>query len=283
MVSVLPQSASKLFEAVRPSAPFPERMHPTSMGSMGASGGVSRRLARDVGGMPLWAIVISLLALLSIGVFASSIERSEPEPFVTPPGFEAAELPDPMPFVVFLGDSYTQGVGGDGVNWPDIIAATRGWDIANLARGGTGYLTTSDVSGCGRIYCGTYAESSEEIIGSPRVVFISGGRNDLGIPVVEIATAAGALIDDLHDRYPNAIFVLVSPWQDDDAPPRHFRDLGPALKEVATEHRAIYIETGQPLDGKPELMSEDSIHPNADGYRALAAAIDKALEGVQLP
>ncbi len=250
---------------------------------MGTSGDVSRGLTRDVGGMPLWTIVISLIVLLSVGVFAFSMERPEPKPFVTPEGFQNPDLPEPMPFVVFLGDSYTQGVGGDGVNWPELVAATRGWDIANLARGGTGYLTTSDESGCGRSYCGTYIEASEEIIGTPRVVFISGGRNDLGIPMTDIAAAAGALIDDLRDRYPSSILVLVSPWQDDDAPPNQFGDLGPALKQVADEHKAIYIDTGQPLDGRSDLVSKDSIHPNADGYRALAEAVDKALGDLQLP
>ena len=250
---------------------------------MGTSGDVSRGLTRDVGGMPLWAIAISLLVLLSIGLFASATDRPEPEPFVTPEGLEPPDLPEPMPFVVFLGDSYTQGVGGDGVNWPEIVATARGWDVANLARGGTGYVTVSGESGCGRTYCGTYSEASKEIIGSPRVIFISGGRNDLGAPLTEIATAAGSLIQDLRERYPDATFVLVNPWQDDDPPPGQFRDLGPALKQVAVEHEAIYIDTGQPLAGKPELVSKDSIHPNADGYRALAAAIDKALEGHELP
>lgn len=250
---------------------------------MGKHGAIWRVLTREIGGLPVWILLSTITLIVVALALTASAKRAEPAPFVEPVGMGSPTLPAPMPLVVFLGDSYTQGIGGEGVTWPDLIGAERGWDVANLGRGGTGYLSTAGTEGCGLRHCGTYAETSAEIVGAPRVIFISGGRNDIGNPTAKIAEALGSLIDDLKSRYPKTVIVVLAPWQDDDAPPQQFSELGPALKATSDAKGAVFIDTGQPLAGMRELVSEDSVHPNPDGYRALANAVERAIDTIALP
>ena len=59
----------------------------------------------------------------------------------------------------------------------------------------------------------------DEIVGTPSYIFISGGRNDFGLPVADIAAAADALFGEIGDRYPGAEIFVVCLRFDDDSPP----------------------------------------------------------------
>jgi lysophospholipase L1-like esterase len=247
----------------------------------GVSGERARRLlARDVGGMPLWALVLVIVAgLVVAGVLGSgSAARSRVPQYTAPTGATSPTIPAPMPLAVFIGDSYTQGAGGAGVEWPALVAGGRAWDVDNLGLGGTGYMTTSDVNGCGRTYCGSYLEVIDEIIGSPAYIVVAGGRNDLRLPAPEVGAAADALFDGLRDRFPHAEIMVVNPWFDDDPVPSEMEGLSASIRAAADAHDVTYLDTGQPLLGRPDLISEDGVHPNAEGYRTLAAAVSAALD-----
>ena len=49
-----------------------------------------------------------------------------------------------------------------------------------------------------------------------------------------------------------------------------------AIKAEASQYAVVYLDTGQPLLGRPDLMSEDGL-TRTQGYRALAAAVSAAL------
>jgi acyl-CoA thioesterase-1 len=235
--------------------------------------------SRDVGGMPLWAltaVIVAAMVIVALLAGASGARGRVPQ-YTPPDGASTPRIPAPMPFSVFIGDSYTQGVGGGGVQWPALLGQERGWDVENLGLGGTGYVRTSDVNGCGRGYCGNYLEVVDEIVGTPSYIFISGGRNDFGLPVADIAAAADALFGEIRDRYPGAEIFVVCPWFDDDSPPSSPAEFEAAIKAEASKDGVVYLDTGQPLLARPDLMSEDGLHPNAQGYRALAAAVSAAL------
>jgi hypothetical protein len=38
-----------------------------------------------------------------------------------------------------------------------------------------------------------------------------------------------------------------------------------------------YLTFGNPLEGRPDLVQDDNIHPTDDAQKVLAAAIDQAL------
>lgn len=244
------------------------------------SGGAARFFTRDIGGMPLWSlfIVVAVVCGGAIAMYSGGLPPTSPAPtFIAPTSAPTPQIPEPKPLAVFLGDAYTQGVGGDGVRWPDLIGDERGWDVANLGLGGTGYTATSDMNGCGRPYCGTYLEASSEIVGSPRYIFIAGGRNDLAVAPADVLAAADALFSQLRERYPGAQIFVIEPWFDDDAPPNALGNLSVAIGEAATLNGVTVLETEHPLRGEETLISGDGVHPNADGYRVLAAEIQSAL------
>jgi lysophospholipase L1-like esterase len=238
-----------------------------------------RALRRDVGGMPLWAIMLVIVAGLVIAAFlgTASTARGKAPAYTPPSDASTPTIPTPMPLAVFIGDSYTQGVGGGGVQWPALVGEAHGWDVENLGLGGTGYVRTSDVNGCGRTYCGNYGEAIAEIIGSPTYIFVSGGRNDFGLPIADVAAAADALFAELRDRYPGATIFAVNTWFDDDPPPSDPTAFSEAIRAAAAEHGVVYLDTAQPLLGRVDLLAADGLHPNAAGYQALAAAVDAAL------
>jgi acyl-CoA thioesterase-1 len=243
------------------------------------SGGAARFFTRDIGGMPLWSLFIVVAVVCGGAIaLASGTAAASPAPTFTPPSSAPTpQIPQPKPLAVFLGDSYTQGTGGDGVRWPDLVGDERGWDVANLALGGTGYVATADATGCGRPYCGTYREASAEIVGSPRYIFVAGGRNDLGTPAADVLAAADALFAQLRAQYPEAQVFVVNPWFDDDAPPAALGNLAVAIGEAAAKNGVTVLDTDQPLRGKKDLISADGVHPNADGYRDLASRVQEAL------
>ena len=239
-----------------------------------------RALRRDVGGMPLWAILLVILVCVVVAAIlgASSAARGKVPQYTAPSDASTPTIPAPMPFAVFLGDSYTQGAGGAGVKWPAIVGEAHGWDVDNLGLGGTGYIQTSDVNGCGRTYCGSYREAADEIVGSPSYIFVAGGRNDLRLPAADIGAAADALFAELSERYPHARIFVIAPWFDDDAPPSEMAGASAAIEAAAVAHGAVFLDTGEPLRDRPDLISEDGVHPNAEGYRALAAAVAGVLD-----
>ena len=239
-----------------------------------------RMLRRDVGGMPLWAIALVVVAGIVIAVFlgGASTTRGKPPHYESPTDASTPTIPSPMPLAVFIGDSYTQGVGGGGVQWPALIGDQHGWDVENLGLGGTGYIRTSDVIGCGRPYCGSYGETVDEIVGSPTYIVVSGGRNDFGLPTADIAAAADTLFGELRSRYPAAEIFAISPWFDDDPPPSDPADFAGAIQTAALNHDVVFLDAGQPLLGRPDLVAEDGLHPNSAGYQAIAAAVAAVLD-----
>ncbi|MDR7187027.1 lysophospholipase L1-like esterase [Microbacterium trichothecenolyticum] len=235
--------------------------------------------------MPLWAIALVIVAGCIIAGFlgVASTARGKVPQYSPPGDASAPTIPSPMPLAVFIGDSYTQGVGGGGVQWPALVGQAQGWDVENLGLGGTGYIRTSDVNGCGRAYCANYGEAIDEIVGSPSYILVSGGRNDLGLPIADVSAAADALFGTLRARYPNAEIFAIAPWFDDDPPPTDPADFTAAIQTAALQHGAVFLDTGQPLLGRSDLIAEDGLHPDAAGYQALADAVDAALDPALAP
>ena len=244
-----------------------------------------RMLRREVGGMPLWAIALVAIAGIVIAVIlaGASTARGRPPHYAAPSDASTPSIPTPTPLAVFIGDSYTQGVGGGGVQWPALVGEVRGWDVENLGLGGTGYIRTSDVNGCGRPYCGSYGETVDEIVGSPTYIVVSGGRNDFGLPIADVSAAADALFGELRDRYPDAKILAIAPWFDDDPPPSDPADFARAIQTAALNHDVVFLDAGQPLLGRPDLVAEDGLHPNAPGYQAIAAAVAAVLDPALAP
>lgn len=179
--------------------------------------------------------------------------------------------PKRTPVVAFIGDSYTA---GSDVRWTSLVAKTKGWREINLGRGGTGYEATAGKAGCGLDYCPPYGEmAAKAIAAKPDVVFVAGGRNDGGVYPAKIK----AVFADLRRGLPDAKIYAVSPVWDDDPAPGWLARQSKAVKAAVSAAGGTFLDIGEPLSGHPKLITADGIHPNAEGYQALAAAVLREL------
>jgi lysophospholipase L1-like esterase len=172
---------------------------------------------------------------------------------------------------VFVGDSYTAGTGATdaSTSFPALVSDRMGWTLVNLGRGGTSYLATSDIAGCGLDYCPNYVEMILAVVAAnPDIVVVSGGRNDtMG---TEVAAQIDRFYTELRTALPDVQIIATSPLGDDDPAPTSLTSMGATIETAATKAGGTYIDLGQPLAGRTELITEDGVHPNDDGHAAIA-------------
>lgn len=225
-------------------------------------------------GLGVLALATVVIVVVALGRQASNSRDplSVPQPTVT-------ISQDARPRAVFIGDSYTAGAGGDGTRWTSLVADRAGWKEINLGRGGTGYVTSlsGDMAkkGCGLDYCPSYGEMVGDVTAArPNIIVVAGGRND---GAKDVSGAALTLLSDLHKSAPDARVIVVSPLYDDDAVPSWMTSQAAAIKAATAKAGLEYFDIGQPLTGRRDLISADGIHPNAEGYRAIADAVIRKL------
>jgi acyl-CoA thioesterase-1 len=185
-----------------------------------------------------------------------------------------------LPGVAFIGDSYTQGAGADseGAPWPTLLSRSEDWAERNLGRGGTGYISTSTVAGCGLEYCPNYSEMIPEAVTlNPSKVVVSGGRNDVGQDPEAVTEAINSFYEDLRAQLPDAEIIAISPVWDAREAPEEIDRMRDAVRAAAEANGAEYLDIGQPLAGQPDLVAPDEVHPNNEGHAALAEAARTSL------
>lgn len=172
--------------------------------------------------------------------------------------------------VAFLGDSYVVGRGAKDqprTRWTARVCEALGWTESNLGLAGTGYTTPGPAD-----KATTYLQRVDAVReAAPDVVVVSGGRNDLVASVDRIRSAAVQLFTALDRIKGSPDVVVVAPLWDASDPPAEFDALTRAIKGAARQVGVTFVPVPrQPLAGRPELMSGDALHPDADGYRVIA-------------
>lgn len=223
--------------------------------------------------------VIAAAAVLAITVLMTNSQVSaQPLDYVVPsakPANASSATPAASPKAVFLGDSLVAGVGGD-QGWTAGVAESLGWKEVNLGRGGTGYVTSSGVSGCSLAYCPTFVEMADQAIAAkPDIVVISGGQNDAG---KSVSSAASQLFGTLHKALPKAQILVISPLWRSTPMPASMQTIAGELQAAAQASGVRYVEVGNPLQGHPEWFTSDGTHPTNAGYKKLSAAITAAIK-----
>jgi lysophospholipase L1-like esterase len=181
---------------------------------------------------------------------------------------------------VFLGDSYTSGWNGAGLDsrgWPAIVAAARGWKVVNLAVPGTGFMNP----GWTNEPIGSRVDAT--IRQHPRIVFVAGGHNDSRWTAAATSQAAGRVIDRLHAALPGALIVVIGPIWQDGRPPLRCLLLRDALRRKASAVGALFID---PLAERwftgtsHRFIAADGFHPTDAGHRYLANRVLADLTGI---
>ncbi|WP_062530207.1 SGNH/GDSL hydrolase family protein [Demequina rhizosphaerae] len=239
-----------------------------------------------------WGIVIALVVALGVGG-AYSMGRAH----VTAPGSDPAashstvSIPSSeprhlAPIALFFGDSNTTGVGAtmESRRWTTEVAEAMGWREVNYARGGTGYLVSAGVAGCGRSYCANFRGAISEAVRDgvePDIVVVSGGGNDRGRFHDDPAAVAEAIDDtyrSVHQAFPEAQIVAVEqPWLGD--PTEEWKgEFNAAIRASAKVVDATYVPLlADQVLNRNTMDTGDHVHINDRGHQAVADAVVAAL------
>lgn len=170
--------------------------------------------------------------------------------------------------VLVLGDSVSYGTGaGKGEDYPALLAAGSGWNVVNA-----GIPGDTTAGGLQRL-----PDLLEE--NAPQLLLIELGGNDFlrHAPPAEISSNLRRMI--LLARQKNIPVVLLAMPRPNvmGAVMRSLSD-DPLYAELAEQtHTPLVAEVLSGVLSKRELKS-DTIHPNAEGYRQIAAGLSDELK-----
>lgn len=164
--------------------------------------------------------------------------------------------------IICFGDSLTEGVGaGNGEDYPAVLTRQLQVPIINAGRRGN-----TSAEGLTRL-------EQDVLARNPRLVVVLFGGNDFlrQVSLSETRKNLEAIVQRIQER--GAMVVLVGLRLG------LFTDeYGAIYKEIAKQHRALYIpEVLKGILSDPRLKS-DSIHPNAAGYQLMAERILEKLK-----
>lgn len=176
---------------------------------------------------------------------------------------------------IFVGDSYSAGTGASepGRRWTSIVATERGWEERNEALGGTGYLVTATVEGCGLEFCPNYREVLQQMnTTAPDVLFIAGGQNDFAAWREDrqaVTDAVWQTYREARTLFPDTRIVAVGPSVIGDVS-EEVIGLDAEVQAAAAEVGAEYISLISPDVLSPAMDVGDGGHVNDEGHRAIA-------------
>jgi len=213
---------------------------------------------------------LAVLALVT-GCASGGSPMGNTRPSQPTPGLAAD-----APTVAFYGDSYTLGTGASAQakRWSTIISAERGWNEFNPSVNGLGFVTYRDAL--------PGPDLVELVIDAkPDIVIVTMGLNDNFVMpdrADDIRSAITADLAALTSALPRARLVVVEPfWYTDERPASVQRIIG-WVQATAGDAGADYIPgASRWIEGHPEWMAGDGLHPNDEGYRAMAERMDAEL------
>jgi len=188
--------------------------------------------------------------------------------------FASPAIDDGRTRVAFYGDSYTLGTGATDVSkrWSTIISEQRDWNEFNPSVNGLGFVNNR----------GPGQDLPDEVIASkPDIVFITMGLNDNFSFASAPDEIRQAITDDftkLATALPDARFIVVEPFWYTDSRPSSVETIIGWVRDAAVAIDADYIAGASHwIEGHPEWMADDGLHPNDDGYAEMARRMDAEL------
>jgi lysophospholipase L1-like esterase len=173
-----------------------------------------------------------------------------------------ARLPNDAVLLAF-GDSITHGNGaGPDESYPAVLASLTGLTVINAGYPG-------EVSGGGRARLPALLDTHQ-----PALLLLCHGGNDLLRKIDPVITRRNldAMIDMAHARDIQVLLVGVP------QPGLFLLESAELYREVATRHGLLYDDNILPDVYSDNALKADQIHPNAAGYRKIAAAIHRLMQ-----
>lgn len=220
-----------------------------------------------------WIVVALGVGVMGVIVVTDGSGRHSAGPPAPPPGSG--------PLVAFYGDSYTLGTGtsDDARRWSTQICRDRGWREFNPSVNGLGFINERDRFGEGDL-------PDLIISAKPDIVVVTMGLNDNFSYDVAAQRIEVQISDDLvrlSAELPDARLIVVEPfWYTDERPPSVEVIIG-WVRSAASAIGADYIAgASRWIEGHPEWMASDGLHPNDDGHLEIARRMDLELEALGL-
>jgi lysophospholipase L1-like esterase len=178
--------------------------------------------------------------------------------------------------VAFYGDSYTLGTGASDFDnrWSTVVSADRNWREVNPSVNGLGFINNRSEFGGNDL-------PGKIIAADPDIVFVTMGLNDnfsFSSQAEQIEQQITLDLDRLKTGLPDARFIVVEPfWYTDDRPDSVETIIG-WVEDAAAEIDADYIAGASHwIEGHPEWMASDGLHPNDEGYAEMAKRMETEL------
>jgi lysophospholipase L1-like esterase len=194
------------------------------------------------------------------------------------------------PIVAFYGDSYTIGIGASEASkrWSTILCQQRGWREFNPSVNGLGFIRNRTVFG--RDDSARDQSSGDDVPGDlpdmiigvdPAIVFVTMGLNDnfsFETRARDIRNQISVDFARLKRGIPSARFIVVEPFWYTDERPQSVDVIAGWVRDAARAIGADHIGgASRWIEGHPEWMADDGLHPNDDGYSAMAVRMDTEL------
>jgi len=183
--------------------------------------------------------------------------------------------------VAFYGDSYTLGTGTSdrARRWSSIVCAERGWTEHNPSVNGLGFLNNRMRFGAGDV-------PDLVIRANPDIVFITMGLNDN----FSFDVAADVIHEQIDDDFlricralPGARIIAVEPFWYTDERPASTDALASWVAAAAEDIGGEYIAGASHwIEGHPEWMAADGLHPNDHGHAEIARLMNECLADIGL-
>ena len=229
-------------------------------------------------------VAVVTLALFTVSAVAGrntgSAERADGSSSTSGDTDSTAGTAATGPRVAFYGDSYTLGTGASDParRWSSIVSAERGWNEFNPSVNGLGFVNNR--SSTPPDYDAD-DEVPQVIADNPDILFVTMGLNDnFSMPerADEIQDAISTDLRFLHDSLPATRIIVVEPfWYTDDRPESVETIIG-WVRSAADDIGADWVpDASHWIEGHPEWMASDGLHPNDDGYAEMATRMDAEL------
>jgi lysophospholipase L1-like esterase len=167
--------------------------------------------------------------------------------------------------IAVVGDSYTAGHYNK-VVWPTLLAERTGWPVANFALPGAGFVADGQ-GGHAFTYQVDRAQGTH-----PRIILIVGGLADTGFADTE-RVRMGAIDAINKIKVDGQRALVVGPTWYETPVPNAVRRVSEAVRKVAEETGAPYLDALDPPWLTTNQMRDDLSTPTDEGQSALADKI----------
>ncbi|WP_161631783.1 SGNH/GDSL hydrolase family protein [Rhodococcus sp. JG-3] len=232
--------------------------------------------------------IVAALVVVSFVAYAgvTSVNRHDPGRSAVP--FIQPDINSGRSFsAVFVGDSYTEGVGSssDSSRWSSEVARDMRWFEINLGVGGTGYLNSMESAGCMRASCAAYMDQAGVVAQfSPNVVVVAGGQNDMAAMLIDPSVVQASVhktYGEIRRALPNVQIVAVGPSfpmpADDPEVERSRRLLDETVRSAAGEVAGTYVSLLDPPVIDQSMVLPDLTHVNDSGHRSISDRVVSVL------